>query len=108
MRRDIHSALLMHSEIDLIVALAAKAGIPSKSTDDLIREHARAIMDNSPTYFIEREIALRIETQKTRTLEENDCRDMQTFCAAVAYADAVVGENMFSTSVPAKPTGSEI
>jgi hypothetical protein len=96
MRRNIHSALMMHSEIDLILAVAAKAGVANKSADDLVREHARAIMDDSPTYFIEREIALRIEAQKTRKINENDFRDMQTFCAVVAYADVVIGENMFA------------
>lgn len=45
--------------------------------------------------MIEREIGLRIE-QQDRPIEENDFRDMQTFCAVVAYADLVVAENMFS------------
>jgi hypothetical protein len=95
-RRDIHNVLMMHSEIDLILAVAAKAGVTNRSADDLVRENARAIMNDSPTYLIEREIALRIEAQKTRKITENDFRDMQAFCAVVAYADVIIGENMFS------------
>jgi len=60
-----------------------------------MQTHARSIINDTPTYFIEREIGLRIE-QQDRPIQENDFRDMQTFCSVVAYADVVVAENMFS------------
>lgn len=47
-----------------------------------------------PTYFIERELSLRLEAQ-SRPIEENDMRDMQAFCAVLPYADLVVAENQF-------------
>ena len=49
----------------------------------------------SQRFFIERKIALRLEAQSP-PIEENDLRDMQTFCAVVAYADIVVAKNLFS------------
>jgi hypothetical protein len=61
----------------------------------LLQKFARSIINECPTFFIEREIGLRIEAQN-RPIEENDFRDMQTFCAIVAYADIIVAENMFS------------
>ncbi len=95
MRRKIHSALLMINELDLILGFARNAGIPGTNENEILRAHARKIINDSPTYFIEREIALRIEAQ-SRPIEENDFRDMQSFCAVVAYADIVVAENLFS------------
>lgn len=96
MRRKIHSALLMINEIDLILAIASKAEIPDATADDILRQHARRIINETPTYHIEREIALRLEAQQDRPIEANDFRDMQTFCAVVAYADVVVAENTFA------------
>lgn len=46
------------------------------------------------TYDAEREPVLRLERQ-IRPLEENDLRDMQSFCATLPYADVVIGENQF-------------
>jgi hypothetical protein len=96
MRRKIQSAMLMINEIDLLLAFAAKAEIPWNSVSDIGRKNALRIMDEMPTFYIEREIAVRIEAQD-RPIEENDFRDMQTFCAVVRYADMVVAENMFSS-----------
>jgi hypothetical protein len=96
MRRKIHSALLMINEIDLILFIASNAGIPNVSANGIVRQHARRIINETPTYHIEREMALRLEAQQDRPIEVNDFRDMQTFCAVVAYADVVVAENTFS------------
>jgi len=30
-----------------------------------------------------------------RSMDENDIRDMATFCATVPYADCVISENLF-------------
>lgn len=54
-------------------------------------------MNETPTFFIERELALRLEQQHNRPLQENDFRDMQSFCAVVAYSDVVVAENQFTS-----------
>lgn len=71
------------------------AGLPETDENVVLQKFARSIMNECPTYFIEREIGLRIEAQD-RAIEENDFRDMQTFCAVVAYANVIVAENMFS------------
>ena len=95
LRRKLHSARLMINELDLILSIIRKAEIPNVDETEILKKNARRIINESPTYFIEREIGLRIEAQ-TRALEENDLRDMQAFCAVVAYADIIVAENMFS------------
>ena len=96
MRRKIQNAMLMINEIDLIRAFAGQAGVPNINPDEILRHTARKIMNGTPTYIIEREIALRIESQYNRPIDENDFRDMQAFCAVVAYADVVVAENQFA------------
>lgn len=95
MRRRLSSARLMVNELDLILSFVRKAELPEKDENAVIQQHARSIISECPTYLIEREIGLRIEQQE-RPIEENDFRDMQAFCAVVAYADIVVAENMFS------------
>ncbi len=95
MRRRIHSATLMVDELDLILGFVRSAGLPEQNETEILRKACRKIINDTPTFFIEREIALRLEAQ-TRPIEENDLRDMQTFCAVVAYADIVVAENLFS------------
>ena len=96
MRRNIQNVLLTFGEQELILALAAKAGIPGRRPDEILRDNARKIMNETPTYFIERAMALKLEAQHSRPINENDFRDMQTFCAVVRYADVVVAENTFS------------
>ena len=95
MRRKLSGARLMINEIDLIQSLVRVADLPEKDERAVFEKHARSIISECPTYLIEREIGLRIE-QQDRPIEENDFRDMQTFCAVVAYADIIVAENMFS------------
>jgi hypothetical protein len=95
MRRRIHSAILIVNELDLILGLVRSAGLPEQDETNILRKTCRKIVNGAPTYFIERELALRLEAQ-SRPIEENDLRDMQTFCAVVAYADIVVAENLFS------------
>ncbi|MDB5607988.1 MAG: hypothetical protein JWP25_4888 [Bradyrhizobium sp.] len=95
MRRRIQSAMLIANELDLILGLARNAGLPERNETEILRKTCRKIINDAPTFFIEREIAIRLEAQP-RSIEENDLRDMQTFCAVVAYADIVVAENLFS------------
>ncbi len=95
MRRKLSGARLMINELDLVLSFIRMAGLPLLDENAVLQKFARSIMNECPTYFIEREIGLRIEAQD-RSIEENDFRDMQTFCAVVAYADIIVAENMFS------------
>lgn len=94
MRRRIQSAILMIDEFDLILTFANRAGFPWKSLKEMGDINARRIVEDVPTYYVEREIVLRLETQM-RPIKENDFRDMQSFCAVVPYADEVIGENQF-------------
>lgn len=94
MRRRIQSALLMIDEIDLILLFANRAGFAWETVRDIGDKLARRIVEDVPTYFIEREIALRLEAQ-ARPIEENDFRDMQSFCAVVPYSDEVIAEKQF-------------
>lgn len=94
MRRRILSALLMINEIELILAIAQRSGAPWNNVSEIGSANARRIINEVPTYYVEREIALRIETQ-SRPIQENDFRDMQTFCTVLAYADHVIAENQF-------------
>jgi len=98
MRRRIYSALLMIDEIDLILGYGRAAGMRWQSAADIGSALARRMMLEIPTYYIEREITLRLETQK-RGISENDFRDMQAFCSVVAYSDHVVAENQFRVSL---------
>ncbi|MGH6753313.1 MAG: hypothetical protein ACREDP_14205, partial [Bradyrhizobium sp.] len=95
MRRKLASARLMINELDLVLSFMRMAGLPDLDENAVFQKFARSIITECPTFFIEREIGLRVEAQD-RPIEENDFRDMQTFCAVVAYADIIVAENMFS------------
>jgi hypothetical protein len=97
MRRKIKNARLMINELELIRTFVAKAGVPDVNVDDILFRHARTIMNATPTYFIEREITLRLDAQRDRPIHENDFRDMQTFCTVVPYADIVVAEKQFTS-----------
>ncbi|MQB46046.1 hypothetical protein [Rhizobium sp. ICMP 5592] len=94
MRRKIYSALMMIDDVALILKIANDVGASWKQVKDIGSSNAHRIMNEVPTYYVEREIAVRLEAQN-RPIEENDFRDMQAFCAVVPYADLVVGENQF-------------
>ena len=90
-----YSARLLVDELDLINSFIAKAGLPSSDWQTIIQKACINIVEDCPTYFIEREIGVRIESQ-SRTIDENDLRDMQSFCTVTAYADIMVAEKQFS------------
>ncbi|MDR6871123.1 hypothetical protein J2Y55_002131 [Bosea sp. BE125] len=94
MRRRIYSALLMIDDVERIIRFANGMGIPWQTVQDVGSTNARRIINEVPVYYIEREIALRLEAQ-SRPIDQNDFRDMQSFCAAIPYADLVIGENQF-------------
>lgn len=94
-RRRLYGARLIINELDLILQIIRSAGLPPVGETEVLRRHVRKIVSGSPTYLIEREIGLRLEAQQ-RAIEENDFRDMQSFCSVVAYADIVIAENQFS------------
>ena len=58
--------------------------------------NARKIISEVAAYYVEREIAVRLESE-SRPIAENDLRDMQSFCAVVPYADEIIAENQFAS-----------
>jgi hypothetical protein len=94
MRRRIYSANLMVDDLELLSDFISRACLPTTNENEILRKCAKKLIAESPSYFIERELTLKLETQ-SREIAENDFRDMQAFCAVVAYADVIVAENMF-------------
>lgn len=94
MRRRIYSALLLLNDLEFIISVARKIGLLWTSVSDIGDKLARHIITKTPTYYIERELALRLEAEN-RAIEENDFRDMQSFCAVIPYCDLVIGEKLF-------------
>jgi len=94
MRRRAYSAHLMIDELDRIMRIARNCGAHWHSVQDIGPDNAQKIMTQVSTYYVERELALRIESQR-RPLSENDFRDMDAYCAAIPYANLIVGEKQF-------------
>ncbi len=94
MRSAIYNAITMCQDMDLLRDISRRAGVPCTAITDIGPEIARRLMRETPLYNVERELALRLEAQQ-RALAENDFRDMQAYCAAIPYADLVIGERQF-------------
>lgn len=94
MRRRTYSAVLLSDELELILRFARDAGALWNTFSDIGSSNARRLIREVPAYHIERELALKLEAGD-RSIEENDFRDMATFCATVPYADCVISENLF-------------
>jgi hypothetical protein len=94
MRRRIYSAIMMVDDMEFIWSCGKAAGAPWRSFSDIGSSVARRMMNEVPSYYVERELTLRLESQK-RPIDENDFRDMQAFGAVAPYADYVVAEKQF-------------
>jgi hypothetical protein len=95
MRMRVYSARLLVDELDLINDLLMKADMPMADWQTMKEKACLNLVEHCPAYFIERAIGVRIEAQ-TRAIQENDLRDMQSFCTATAYSDIMVAEKFFS------------
>jgi hypothetical protein len=94
MRRRIYSAIMMVDDMEFIWSCGKAVGAPWRSFSDIGSSIARRMMSEVPSYYVERELTLRLESQK-RPVDENDFRDMQAFGAVAPYADYVVAEKQF-------------
>jgi hypothetical protein len=92
MKMRIYNALMLIDELPLLMKLAGKYGVSWRSTGDIGDVAAQRLMEEVAIYHSEREIVVRLEAQN-RAIHENDFRDVQAYCAAVVYADEVIGEN---------------
>jgi hypothetical protein len=91
MRRRVYSATLIMDNRDLIFDIGQKYGI---NIGEMGNENIRRIVEEVPSYFIERELSLRLEAQN-RKINENDIRDMSSFTATVPYCDMLIAEKQF-------------
>jgi hypothetical protein len=83
---------MFSGEIELLVRLAGKYGVSWQSMNDIGPALSRRLVNEMPIYNAERELVLRLEAQ-SRPINENDFRDVHAYCAAIPYADEVIGEN---------------
>ncbi|WP_333586318.1 hypothetical protein [Phenylobacterium sp.] len=96
MRRRIYSAVMAYNEQDVIIPIAERLGLPWTCLGDKDGATLRAVIRDTPAFYIEREITLRLEAQ-SRAVTLNDMRDMRTFCSVLPYADIVVAEQQFTS-----------
>jgi len=94
MRRRAYGAALMINEFEIILGFARDAGAPWETVSDMGSSNAKRLIRDVPAYHVERELSLKLEALE-RSMDENDIRDMATFCATVPYADCVISENLF-------------
>ncbi len=94
LRRRAYSATMLIDEIEVVLEIARDYGARWENTSDLGEKNAKKLVRDVPIFYVERELALRIEEQP-RPLHENDFRDMATFCAVLPYADVVIAEKQF-------------
>lgn len=95
MRRRLYSAIMAIDQQDVIISIAEGLGLPWTSLMDRGGATLRAVIRDTPAFYIEREITLRLEAQD-RAVALNDMRDMRTFCTVLPYADIVVAEQQFT------------
>lgn len=94
MRKRVHSARLLIDHLDLIFSLAKEIGLPISTASDLGSSRSRALVAQVPAFHIERELAA-ITENETRSINENDLRDLAALIVVLPYADIVVGEKAF-------------
>lgn len=106
MRRRAYSALLLIDELDTVLEIAEGLGIQWRSAAEMGSSAARRVIREVPILYTERELALRLESQN-RSIDENDFRDMAAFCAAIPYANIIIGEKQFVNLAKQAQLGQE-
>lgn len=94
LRRRAYGARLLIDELDLVLATARTLGLNWQTVRDLGSSMARSIIAQVPILNVERELVVRLEDQ-TRSINENDLRDMASFTTVLPFADLVVAEKQF-------------
>jgi hypothetical protein len=89
-----YSAHLMIDEIDFILGLGRRLGLPWSSVSDIGDKLAKSLVTEVPVMNAERQLAARLEDQ-SRATTENDLRDMGAFVTALPLVDIVVAEKQF-------------
>lgn len=94
LRRRAYSAKLFLDHQGYVAHVLQSIG---HTVDEMKAKGPKAIvrfLENVPTLNVEVEMVTKLEAQ-TRAIEENDIRDMLSFCAALPYASRIVGEKGF-------------
>ncbi len=94
MKRRISSVLIFNDDQDTLIAVAERLGLPWRCFADNKGATMRRMISEVPTLNIERELSLKLESQK-RAVHINDFSDMLNFTTALPYADVIVAEKQF-------------
>jgi len=89
-----YSARLMLDEIDNILALGQRLGLPWRYARDIGAKLGKSLVSDVPIMNVERQLAVRLEDQSRETTE-NDLRDMAAFITALPLVDIIVAEKQF-------------
>ncbi|WP_027581174.1 hypothetical protein [Bradyrhizobium sp. Ai1a-2] len=98
-----YSAHLMLDEIDYILALGRRHGLPWRDTRDIGVKLGNSLVIEVPIMNVERQLTVRLEDQ-SRATTENDLRDMAAFITALPLVDVIVAEKQFVNLSPAGQT----
>lgn len=85
LRKRAYGARLIIDEIDFILETGRRLGLHWESVSDLSSSLVRSLISEIPILNVERELAVRLEDQ-TRSIEENDLRDMAAFTSVLPPA----------------------
>ena len=94
MQNRAYSALLFNDHQDLFLAALTSLGHTFSELKELGNSALQALIYDVPTLNVERALVAKKESQD-RVIKPNDLRDMYSFCAAIPYADWLIGENTF-------------
>lgn len=90
-RKRAYGAILVIEHVDLILSIAKELKLTVSTINDLGSSRIKAIVDKVPTFDIERELAIKMEAE-SRSIDENDLRDISALYTVLPYADIIVGE----------------
>lgn len=93
-RKRAYGARLIIDEIDFILETGRRLGLAWHTVRDIGSSLVRSLAVDVPVLNVERELVTRLEDQ-TRTISENDLRDLAAFTAVLPLADVVVAEKPF-------------
>lgn len=89
-----YSAHIMLDELDYILGLGRRYGLPWKDAGDIGAKLGKSLVAEVPIMNVERQLAVRLEDQP-REINENDLRDMAAFITTLPLVDIIVAEKQF-------------
>ncbi|HNY40863.1 MAG TPA: hypothetical protein PKJ41_10725 [Bryobacteraceae bacterium] len=92
----VYSALLLLDDQDHLISALAGRGLSAEHFRSLPADRAAGFVDEVPCWDVERRIAVHVERQWSRDLQQNDIDDVGVLTAAIPYCDVVVTEKLWS------------